>query len=87
MLKPSDIDLSSVKLNSHRLVKIEESFDEAIRRAQKSGEWPARVDNARDTASDAEVEHVADRYRAEGWKVVTGQRGERALIDHPDRKR
>ncbi len=87
MIKPSEIDLTIPRINPQNTASIEQAFDEAIRLAHRNGRWPASVDSSRDGASQAEIEHVADQYRAEGWKVVTGQRGERALIDHPNRVR
>lgn len=90
MIKPSDVDPSAVILNPAHLVIIEQQFDTAIKLAHASGRWPARVPNERDGVSPAEIEHVADRYRAEGWKILSGQSPNvtgRAIIDHPNRRR
>lgn len=82
MLKPSDVNLNIITQDSRSLKAIEDQFDKAIREAETSGNWPARVPNARDGATTTEVEAVIARYRAEGWTVSTG-RGVRALILAP----
>jgi hypothetical protein len=85
MINPKDIDITKPLLNAQRLADIEQQFDTAIRLAHNSGRWPARVADARDSASPVEIEHVADKYRTAGWKVATDQKSARAFIDHPDR--
>lgn len=87
MLKPSDIDPNKPMINTKRVADLEEQFDTAIRQAQNRGTWPAKVSNELDSTTPAEIEFVAEKYRVEGWKVVTGNPTERALIDHPDRTR
>jgi polysaccharide deacetylase 2 family uncharacterized protein YibQ len=87
MIKPSEISPHISELSAENLADIEEQFDAAIKAARNAHQWPARVGIVRDTATVAEIEHMANRYRHEGWEVVTGQQGARALIDHPDRKR
>jgi len=83
MIKPSDVVLPPATLDPDRLALLESQFDAAIRDAVK---WPVVVEHKRDGVTDAEVEHVAARYRQNGWLMETGQSTERVLIDHPARQ-
>jgi hypothetical protein len=67
MIRPEEVKLTSDKRNE-RLAAIEAQFDDAIRKAEASGEWPAIVPNWRDGATDEEVSSVIDKYAAAGWK-------------------
>lgn len=81
MLKPSDVNFTATSALDTRAMKvIEDQFDRAIRASEASGVWPARVDHQRDGASPAEVEAVAEQFRAVGWKVDTHDRSHRASL-------
>ena len=87
MLKPSEVNPNASQFNAANLSAIEEQFDRAIKSAEQSGKWPAVVPSYRDNVTAAEIESVADSYRAEGWKIMTTSfhAKERAVIDHPSR--
>lgn len=86
MLKPNEVRIAP-SIPQAELDALEQQFDDAIRRAEESGEWPAKVRTKRDMVSPAAIRATINRYRAANWFVVEGGgEGIRATIDHPDRE-
>lgn len=67
MIRPEEVKLTSDKRNA-LLAAIEEQFDEAIRKAEASGEWPAIVRHRQDGANYYDVSVVIAKYIDAGWK-------------------
>jgi hypothetical protein len=83
MIRPEEVKLISDKLDA-RLAALEAQFDEAIRKAEASGEWPAIVPHRRDGATISELLTVEDKYIAAGWRFSAARDHDyRAVILRP----
>lgn len=69
MIKPSEIVTKSEVLNTDAMAALERHADAAIREAESTGQWPAAVTVVRMAITQPEVQAVATRYTAEGWRV------------------
>lgn len=94
MLKPEDIKyIHPITVATTQDQECELQFDEAIRRAAETGEWPAIVSSYRDGMHLDTVDRVAKLYRDAGWLVETRlERGPyarhvgiRAVISKPEK--
>lgn len=85
MINPDDVSVTPAR-NGNSLEACERQFDDAIRAAERTGQWPAKVAKARDDMPRDVVESTAQKYRDAGWEVSTSDRRHRAVIDHPNRK-
>lgn len=85
MLKPEDIKyINLIVVDATQEQECELQFDEAIRKAAESGEWPAIVPKYRDGISPSTIARVALKYQNVGWIVTIIPGHYRALISKPD---
>ena len=71
MIRPEEVKSKDKnQACSRRLASLEADFDEAIRKADQTGVWPALVPNLRDGAIQEEIQATCLKYREAGWEVV-----------------
>lgn len=75
MIKPSELQDAPPKYTQAHMDELERQFDAAIRTAEASGKWPAKVPDYRDNMPEEAVEATAARYREVGWVVMIPSRG------------
>ncbi len=74
MIKPDQLKTREAKSVEHRRQAklLEERCDSAIRRANETGDWPARVKTIRTQIGQGAIADVIAMYTAAGWQVTAG---------------
>lgn len=83
MLKPSDMIGSNDLQDSLQRAQIEDHIDEALKRSDKTNEWPCLVGTTRAGWSPDLIAAVLLDYARAGWVVVSGGRDTMCVLDKP----
>lgn len=72
MIHPSQVRPLGAKSEYHKrqAASLERACDDAILRADRSQQWPAKVTNPRTPYDPDVVAEVFEKYTAAGWRVV-----------------
>ena len=87
MIKPSDLKNPNAVDPKHEAhcVQLEKVFDNAITRADDSGEWPAKVPRYRNRIPESALNAVIAKYKAAGWRVTRPATGTALVTIEPAR--